>query len=371
MDSPIRILHVLGGLDAGGAETFVMNLYRAIDRKKVQFDFIKHVSEEGIYENEIHSMGGIVFKCPQYKGKNHFEYCKWWNSFFVEHPEYHLIHGHVRSTASIYLHIANKYNLISIAHSHSTSNGNGISSIIKGVMQLPIRYIADYLFACSDEAGKWLFGKKSIKMPNYELIPNGIDLNKFAFDKDKRNRIREELNISKDTIVIGHVGRMTIPKNHKFLINLFKEYSYYNPNSKLLLVGDGELYSDIKDKCDSLGISDSTVFVGSKLNTEDYYNAMDAFVFPSLWEGLGIVVIEAQSNGLSCFVSDAIPKEAILSNDVKIYSLDSMNEWLDDLKKLKICERRAVQIDEMKKYDIKNISKHLQTFYLEKLKGGN
>ena len=133
--TPIRVLQVLGGLEAGGAESFVMNLYRAVDREKVQFDFVKHIEHKGVYEDEITQMGGKIYRCPQYTGKNHFAYCKWWDSFFREHPEYHVIHGHVRSTASIYLKIAKKNGLVTIAHSHSTSNGSGISAIVKDILQ--------------------------------------------------------------------------------------------------------------------------------------------------------------------------------------------------------------------------------------------
>ena len=152
--TPIRVLQVLGGLEAGGAESFVMNLYRAIDKKKVQFDFVKHIEHKGVFEDEITQMGGKIYRCPQYTGKNHFAYCKWWDSFFKEHPEYHMIHGHVRSTASIYLKIAKKHGLVTIAHSHSTSNGSGISAIVKDMLRLPIRHTADYLFACSDKADR-------------------------------------------------------------------------------------------------------------------------------------------------------------------------------------------------------------------------
>lgn len=218
---PIRVLQVLGGLEAGGAESFVMNLYRKIDKRNVQFDFVKHITHKGVFEDEIHQMGGKIYQCPQYTGKNHFAYCKWWDDFFEEHPEYHMIHGHVRSTAAIYLKIAKKHDLVTIAHSHSTSNGSGVSAMVKDLMQLPIRNTADYLFACSDRAGEWLFGKKATKMPNYQMIPNGIDLSRFAFDEKKRFQMRKELFIDETALVLGHVGRMTEPKNHKFLLQLF------------------------------------------------------------------------------------------------------------------------------------------------------
>lgn len=362
---PKRVLQVLGGLDAGGAETFVMNLYRAIDTKKIQFDFIKHVSHEGIFENEIVGNGGRIFKCPQYTGKNHFAYCKWWDTFFIEHPEYSVVHGHVRSTAAIYLKVAKKHGIITIAHSHSTSNGRGIAASIKNIMQLPIRYTADFLFACSDNAGSWLYGKKAIAKPNYRMIPNGIDLKRFFFDIEKRDEIRKKLNIPKDTFVIGNVGRMTVPKNHKFMIELFAKFYEKRPNSRLLLIGDGELLELIKNQCSQLGIEDAVIFTGAKLNTEDYYQAMDVFVFPSLWEGLGIVAIEAQANGLNCLVSENVPKEAVLTNSTKVISLQAMDIWLKELEKLHSSERNKVLDERLKQYDIYTIANWLQNFYLK------
>lgn len=361
----IRVLQVLGGLEAGGAESFVMNLYRAVDREKVQFDFVKHIEHKGVFEDEIAQMDGRIYRCPQYTGKNHFTYCKWWNDFFTKHPEYHVIHGHVRSTASIYLKIAQKHGLVTIAHSHSTSNGSGISASIKDIMQLSLRYTADYLFACSDKAGKWLYGAKAVTRPNYRMIPNGIDLRRFTFNAEKRCQMRQKLGISENTFVLGHIGRITMPKNHEFLVELFAEYHQKKPNSKLLLVGDGELFEKIKQKISQLSINDAVIMVGSKTNTEDYYQAMDVFVFPSLWEGLGIVVVEAQANGLVCLISENVPKEAALTSTIKTLSLQSKAAWLDELKKIHIGERSWLLGDQIKKYDIRTIANQLQLFYLE------
>ena len=364
-NKPIRVLQVLGGLEAGGAETFVMNLYRKIDKSKVQFDFVKHITHKGVFEDEIHQMGGKIYQCPRYTGKNHFSYCKWWNNFFEEHPEYHVIHGHVRSTAAIYLKIAKNHGLVTIAHSHSTSNGSGIAAIVKDVMQLPIRYQADYLFACSDKAGKWLFGEKALTRSNYRMIPNGIDLKRFAFCEEKRQQMRQELGIAEDTFVLGHIGRITIPKNHQFLVELFAEYHKESPNSKLLLVGDGELFETVQRQCTQRGISDAVIMVGSKTNTEDYYQAMDVFVFPSLWEGLGIVAIEAQANGLTCLVSENVPKEAILTENTKALSLQSKDAWMNELKKVPVGERMQTKNNSIQQYDICTIADWLQQFYLE------
>ena len=362
---PIRVLHNIASLHFGGSQAFVMNIYNNIDREKVQFDFVVTPEERKDLYEQVEKMGGRIFVCPKYTGKNHFAYCKWWDSFFKEHPEYHVIHGHVRSTASIYLEIAKMNGLVTIAHSHSTSNGSGVSAIVKDMLQLPIRHTADYLFACSDKAGKWLYGEKATKQPNYRMIPNGVDLKRFAFCEEKRQQMRQELGIAKDTFVLGHIGRITVPKNHQFLVELFAEYYKENPNSKLLLVGDGELFETVQQQCTQLGISDAVIMVGSKTNTEDYYQVMDVFVFPSLWEGLGIVAIEAQANGLTCLASENVPREAILTENTKVLSLQSRGVWLDELKKVSVGERMQTKNNSIQQYDICTIAARLQQFYLE------
>ena len=362
---PIRVLHNIASLHFGGSQAFVMNIYNNIDREKVQFDFVVTPEERKDLYEQVEKMGGRIFVCPKYTGKNHFAYCKWWDSFFKEHPEYHVIHGHVRSTASIYLEIAKMNGLVTIAHSHSTSNGSGVSAIVKDMLQLPIRHTADYLFACSDKAGKWLYGEKATKQPNYRMIPNGVDLRRFAFCEEKRQQMRQELGIAKDTFVLGHIGRITVPKNHRFLVELFAEYHKENPNSRLLLVGDGELFETVQQQCTQLEISDAVIMVGSKTNTEDYYQVMDVFVFPSLWEGLGIVAIEAQANGLPCLVSENVPREAVLTENTKVLSLRSRGEWLDELKKVSVGERMQTENNSIQQYDICTIADRLQQFYLE------
>lgn len=364
MSGPIRILHVLGGLEAGGAESFVINLYRFIDKEKVQFDFVKYKSSKGVFEDEIVELGGKIFQCPRYTGKNHLAYCKWWKNFFASHPEYRVIHGHVRSTAAIYLKIAKKYGLITIAHSHSTSNGKGVSAFVKNVMQLPIRNVADYLFACSNKAGVWLYGMKAITQENYRVIPNGIDLKRFAFDPVKRRKIRESLGIEETTIVLGHVGRLTVPKNHKFLLKLFAQYHKRNSDSCLLLVGDGELFETIKQQCNQMKIDNSVKMLGSRTNTEDYYQAMDIFLFPSLWEGLGIVVVEAQANGLPCLVSDNIPKDALVTNTAKVLLLNKPDDWLKALENLHTREKVEPMDQGLCDFDIATVAGWLQGFYL-------
>lgn len=368
MSTPIRILQVLGGLEAGGAETFVMNLYRTTNREKVQFDFVKHVESNGIFEDEITKLGGRIYRCPKYNGKNYFAYCKWWNDFFKEHPEYHVIHGHVRSTASIYLKIAKKYGLITIAHSHNTSNGKGLSGVGKDMMQLPIRYIADYLFACSDKAGIWLYGEKATMQSNYRMIPNGVNLERFAFDEAKRTKMRKQLGINEYEFVIGHIGRFTEQKNHKYLLEIFSIYHKKDPASKLLMLGDGELREAIETQCRDLNIFDSVKMLGVHSNIENYYQVMDVFVFPSLWEGLPVTLVEAQANGLPCLVSDVITQNVALTGLIQYIPLGETKKWEQSILESKSIGRGVLSEDDQKglnAFDIREVSRKIQKFYIE------
>lgn len=366
MSKEIRILHVLGSLDRGGAETMIMNIYRNIDRSKIQFDFIVHTNEKCDYNDEILEYGGKIFNIPRYTGKNHFKYKRAWIEFFNSYPQYKVIHGHMRSTASIYLRIAKKYGLVTIAHSHSTaSRGNVLEKIVKKIMQFPIRYRADYLFACSNEAGKWLFGRNSIKKDNYKVIKNAIDIEKYTFNEVKRSEIRKKLNIQ-NKFVVGHVGSFTYPKNHKFLIDVFYEIQKQEKDSVLLLIGDGVLRPQIEEQIKKFGINNKVIMTGVVSNVNDYMQAMDVFVFPSIFEGLGMAVIEAQAAGLQCIVSENIPKEAYITEKIKNISLHKKYEiWVNQIIKYTDLKRK----NEYKKlndngYSINDVASALEKFYL-------
>lgn len=363
----IRVLHYIGLLQFGGSQAFVMEVYRKIDRTKVQFDFVTFPDEKSGFYEEIIELGGMVYESPQYNGKNHFQFVKWWDDFFREHTEYKVFHSHVRSVASICIHIAHKHGCYAIAHSHSISNGNSISALIKNIMQIPIRFQADYMFACSEVAGKWLFGKSVEKKSNYKILSNAIDVSRFVFDEEKRNEIRNSLNIQ-NKLVIGTVGRLIEVKNHKLLLEVFAKLKEQINDSILLIVGDGELREEIENCIRTLGIKDSVYMLGARSNTQDYYQAMDVFVFPSLWEGLGIVAIEAQTSGLPCVVSNMIPKEIDLKeNLVKVVDLDaSICEWTNAILSVKNLKRRGRGNATIAcGYDSNENTKWLENFYLK------
>lgn len=367
MQNVIRVLHVFGELNRCGAETMIMNIYRNIDKNKIQFDFIIHTTEECDYSQEIRNLGGRIFNIPKYTGKNHLEYKKAWNKFFQQNSEYKIIHGHVRSTAAIYLKIAKKYGLKAISHSHSTSSGYGFSATIKNILQYRIRYIADYFIACSKDAGIWLFGRKICNSKKFFILRNAIDVKSFTYNEDKRLRKRTELKIN-DKMVIGHVGRFHESKNHTFLIDIFHELYKKNSNIVLMLVGDGELKKNIKNKVSILGLDKNVIFTGIQKDISGLLQAMDIFIFPSLYEGLGMSVIEAQASGLQCIVSDNIPKEAFLSQNIKAISLNSsISEWVDEILTINNLEYRKDIINDIKSngYDIEDNINFITKFYTE------
>lgn len=360
---PIRVLQVLPRLLRGGSQTMVMNIYRAIDRSKIQFDFIIFTQNHGDFYDEIKSLGGRVYHLHKFNGKNMPVIIREWNAFFKAHPEYKIMHSHVRSFASIYIPIAKKYGVKTIIHSHSTSNPKNFSGLVKTIMEYPLRYQADYLFACSREAGEWLYGKKSTSKGNYYFMPNAVNLSDFSYSQEDRLRIRDELGID-NKFVVGHVGGFEVPKNHSFLLKVFAELHERNPETVLLLVGDGTLEQDVREQCAELRLSGSVIFTGLQANVAPYLSAMDVFVFPSLWEGLPVSVVEAQANGLQCYVSDKVTGDVNLSELVHYLPIDrGTGKWTSAISD---CESgRTDVMGELaeKGYDSKTCADRLADFY--------
>lgn len=365
----IRILHMIGSLEIGGSQSMVLNIYRNIDRDKIQFDFIVDHPDRMHLAEEIRILGGKIYIMPTFRGTNILEICNSWNLFFDQHREYRILHSHVRSYASIYLPIARKHGVKTIIHSHSTSNGKGMTAIIKDILQYPLRYQADYFMACSKEAGIWLFGKKILNNNNFFVISNAIDTEKFTYDIRTRMRIRKQLGI-KDEFVLGFLGRVVPAKNPFFVLEILYNMKKQGINIKLLFVGDGELLQSVKEKAKKYNIDKNIIFTGAISNTGDMYAAMDVYCFPSFWEGLGITLVEAQASGLHCICSENVPKEAIITDLVDVMRLDEGSmAWTK-----KICSYREYNrkntYQEIKAagYDVKNNAIWFQNFYNTKLK---
>lgn len=357
---------MVGSLNVGGSQTMVMNLYRNIDRSKIQFDFIIDRPNELFFADEINSLGGNVYVLPTFSPKDYFKMVNEWKKFLLSHNYYSAVHFHVRSYISLIIPIVKSFKVPVISHSHSISSGSGFSSIVKSSLQFPIRYQADYFLACSDEAGKWLFGEKILNKNNYHTVKNAIDGNLFYFNLDKRSEVRKKLQISEHTFVFGNVGRLTAAKNHMFLLEVFSELRK-KIDSKLLLIGDGQLKNDLLRRAEFLGIKQDCIFLGDQKDVFEFYNAMDTFIFPSLWEGLGIAVIEAETNGIQCYVSDRVPDSVdINAGLVKFLSLNEPSEyWAEQIINKKICNRKSpVEKFKSSGYDIDSTAKWYESFYL-------
>lgn len=358
----IRILQMIGSLEMGGSQSMIMNIYRNIQHKEIQFDFILDNPTDLYFKKEILSLGGKIFIFSKFNGRNYFEVRNTWDNFFKEHNEYKILHSHVRSYASIYLPIAKKHGLKTIAHSHSTSNGSGLTSIGKMILQYPLRFQADYFFGCSKESGEWLFGKKVVAGNKYYILENGIDLEKFIGSKS-RDRTRRELKISNEEVFI-HVGRLHESKNHLFLLEVFKNLINKNNNRKLVLVGDGPLKGKIEETIQKFELDKFVIMVGAKNNVCDYFDASDCFLFPSSWEGLPVTVIEAQAAGLPCFISDRITDDVNITPLVHKLSIDNgVDVWIDEIEKSSL--KKIYYKEEIKKsgFDINTSSKKLIEFY--------
>ena len=370
-NKPIRILHVIGVMQRGGSETMIMNFYRNIDRTRVQFDFVENAGMKADYDEEIRAMGGRIYHCPRYRGKNHLTYVAWWKQFLAEHAgEYCAVHGHIGSTASIYLHLAKKAGLYTIAHSHSTG-ALDVKSLIYQVYAYPTRYIADFFFGCSRAAGISRYGKKvCTDGTRFTVLNNAIETEKFNFDPILREKMRRQLGVD-EKLVIGHVGRFEEAKNHEFLIRIFSRIHALRPDAVLLLIGDGTLRSRIEAQIKREGLSDCVILAGVQSNVSAWYQAMDMFVLPSLYEGLAIVAVEAQTSGLPFVVSDTVSRECIVTCDlVSIVSLkEDAQAWAGYILS-RLTQTRYGRKDEVAKngYDIRENAAWLENFYLTRNK---
>lgn len=368
MSEPIRILHVIGIMNRGGAETMIMNLYRNIDREKIQFDFVQNGNSGAAYDDEIIALGGKIYHCPRYRGKNHFAYAKWWKDFFEQHQsEYPVVHGHIGSTAAIYLSVAKKYGAYTIAHSHSAGIGSGMYRLFA----YPTRYIADHFFACSQDAAISRYGRKiGDDKKRCQTLNNAIDTRKFVFDPKIRGQIRKTLYIGENTLVIGHVGRFTDAKNHDFLLDIFERLHQQMPDSVLLLVGDGELRPQIEATIAQKHLESAVIMTGVQPDVWNYYQAMDVFLMPSLYEGLPVSLVEAQTAGLPCCVSTNVPRETAITDLVQFRSLgDDAEHWAHwALAQAKTNRQNMRDAICAAGYDISTTAQWLEDFYMKVVK---
>ena len=324
-----KILEVYSLTVRGGAETLMINHLREMNKQEFYVDFVNHTQKKCDYDDEILSLGSHLYHMPKFRVFNVVSYIKAWFKFFKDNPDYDVVHVHYFTLAPIIIPIAKKCGVKTrITHSHAIRKSSFYKRVLLNLFRWLMVNNSTLLLACSKEAGNNIF-----KVPYYVVFKNAIPSNKFAYNFLIRERIRAELKVNKDVLVIGNVGSFRSKhKNHLFQIDVFEEIHRRNPNSILLLVGDGVLRPMVEQKVKDCHLEEYVIFAGLKDRTEDYYQAMDVFLFPSLYEGLGIVAIEAQVSGLPVIMSNQVPNEACISDLVTICDLNSgISTWADTI----------------------------------------
>lgn len=373
MENKIKILYFVDRMLKGGIQSLVVEIAKNIDREKFQLDFLL-LDDGNDYEleNTLREFGCKVYKLKGIWIKNPFNYINYYkemNMFFKDiGKHYDIVHLHSSSKNFLFLYFAKKNNVkVRIAHAHSTGfkTQNFIKVKIGNIFKVLLKNNSTQFMACSKNAGNWLFGKKE----NVVILKNAIDISKYKYNKNIRNVIRQKYGILEDDIVCGNVGRVVEQKNHKFLLKIFREILNINNKYKLLIVGDynNVLKKELDEYVKKFNMSDNIIFTGFKINSNEYLNAMDLFLFPSTVEGLGIALIEAQANGLKCIVSENIPEEAKISENVLTVKLSDEREWINEIinidKTRKNCEEQINNYG----YNIKKMVNELQMEYIKYL----
>lgn len=345
---PLRILCVFSSLDRGGAESMCMNFYRNINREKIQFDFVKHSEETGVFEEEIQSLGGQIYCAPRFKIYNYLSYKRWWYNHLENHPEHQIIHGHFFTISSVYFKFAKKHKRKTVGHVHASKS----DGIIKSYLCKKIEKKTDYALACSEQSGKWIYPNKE-----FTVLKNVIDVDAFTFKNKIRIIYRNKLGINDDTLVLGTVANMSSVKNPQGLMDIFVNVKNKNKNTKLLWIGDGGCRTEIEERIKKEHLNDFVLLLGIRTDVAQCIQAMDAFLLPSFNEGLPVSAIEAQAAGIKCFLSDNITREVDISGRCTFLPIDKPEVWVEhilnsDLSKINT-EENIVRAG----YDVKTTSK--------------
>ena len=353
-----RLLCLIGSMNTGGAETFLMKVYRKLDRTKYQMDFCVNVEEQGFYDDEIRSLGGKFFYVPP-KTKDYKGFRKGLKNLIVQEKYEYVFRIASNAISFMDLQIAKKAGAkVCSLRSSNSSDGNGFKAWLahKVGFALYNRYV-DVKFAPSDLAAEYTFGKKAVQKGEVSILHNGVDLDIFRFDETARKEIRQEFGLSDEQLLVGHIGRFMTQKNHAFLLNVFKKISEKNENAVLMLVGKGELENEIKEKIKTLGLQDKVIFTGVRADISKLLSAMDVFVFPSLYEGMPNTIIEAQATGLPCVIADTITKEADITGLVKYLPLSATTDtWANMALESVTKERKDTKQDFIDhKYDVESV----------------
>ena len=360
MKEPVRVLHVITGMGSGGAESFIMNMYRHMDRDLIRFDFLLR-SSENIYEEELKAFGSRVVQTASFP--RHFAENRRQVKLFLRDNSYQIIHVH--ANALMYMTALKEATRCRIPcrimHSHSTSMRYPWMLPYHLLQKANLGHLVTDCFACSEDAGRWMFPS------SFRVIRNGVDLERFSFDEALRKKCRAELGLNETQLVLGHVGRFLPVKNHSFLLNVFQHVLYEKPDAMLVFVGDGPREEQIRQQAAEMRLGDHVRFLRLRKDVENMLNVMDIFVFPSLYEGMPIAMIEAQANGLPIICSEGVPNEAIIASNVKRLDLKrGAKAWSDSILTLEQTRCDSGNVLRNAGFSIEEEAAKLQDFYLSK-----
>lgn len=370
MAEPIRVCEFVGNMNGGGVEAVVMNYYRHVDRSKVQFDFVVTDSSTIVPREEMESLGARVYTVPAYTKLPQFRKASY--ELFKQHPEWRIVHAHMNALNVFPLAEAKKAGVpVRISHSHSTAGrGETVKNVAKAILRTQANRYPTHRFACSRFAGEWLFGKSA----EFEVMYNAIDLDRFWFSPGVRARVRAELGIAEHVFVIGHVGRFMPQKNQPFLIEAFARLATMRGDAVLVLVGSGADQDKARALAKERGLEDKVLFLGQRDDVADLYQAFDLFALPSLYEGLGLVAVEAQAAGLPCLASNQTPQEVDVTGTCEFLAIVAPEVWADAMCAVEPrndAERAATDCEPFSDYDIVRQGQWLTEKYLRIYEGAS
>ena len=329
-----RLLCIVGGMEAGGGETFLMKLYRAVDRTAYQMDFCVSIKNKGFYDDEIESMGGRIWHITS-KTENLHRFRSELAKVVKDGKYKYVLRVSSNGMGFLDLKIAKQAGaeICSVRSSNSSDGGGFAAKAAHLIGRLLYSKYVDVKIAPSDLAGKYTFGKRAVERGEVIFLNNGVDLEGFSFSEEGRRAVRKELGIAESEFVVGHIGRFNTQKNHGYLLRIFAELYKGKPESRLLLVGGGELEEEIKKQAEELGVSGAVVFAGIRKDVPELLSAMDVFALPSFFEGMPNTVIEAQAVGVPCVISDTITREANVTGTVRYLPIEAEPSlWASALK---------------------------------------
>lgn len=365
---PLRILQILNHMDYGGIEAVVMNYYRHVDRERLQFDFAVCEDSSLPQREEIERLGGNIDLLPPVSRLP--EYIRALEKL-LRQRRYGIVHCHMNTLSVFALYAAWRAGVkVRICHNHTTAHrGEGAKTFLKYLLRPLNRWFATDYFACGEYAGRWMYGRKRWDAGEVYVVRNAVEAERFRYNIITRISMRMKLNVT-DRFVVGHVGRFMYQKNHEFLLEIFEEVQTRRPDAALLLVGEGELEPQIREKARKLGIEDKVLFYGAVRDVSNLYQLMDVFCLPSYYEGLPVVLAEAQMNGLPAVISENITPEVAVMESCRQLSLEeSASVWAKKILEADVCEsvrKDAWKVMEKSGFAIGEEAGKLAEWYREK-----